>query len=175
MNMFDRAIATLSPKTAVKREVARKQLEVLNSGYSNYGASFEKKSMVGWNYGGGSSREDVEDNLPQLRERCRDLYMGVPLATGALKTYRTSVIGAGLTLKPKVDYEALRISEQQAEELEKQINREWNLWSDSVDCDAARLSNFYELQQLAFLNWTMSGDVLMETGRKHLRLARKHD
>jgi lambda family phage portal protein len=161
MNMFDRAIATLSPKTAVKREVARKQLEVLNSGYSNYGASFEKKSMVGWNYGGGSSREDVEDNLPQLRERCRDLYMGVPLATGALKTYRTSVIGAGLTLKPKVDYEALRISEQQAEELEKQINREWNLWSDSVDCDAARLSNFYELQQLAFLNWTMSGDVLI--------------
>ena len=160
MNVFDRAIAAVSPKSALKRAVVRKQLDVLNSGYSNYGASHAKKSMVGWMYGGGSSREDIEENLPTLRERSRDLYMGVPLATGALKTYRTSVIGAGLSLKPKVDYEALQITEEQAEKLEKNITKEWNLWADSTECDASRLSNFYELQQLAFLNWCMSGDVI---------------
>ena len=160
MNLLDRAIFTVSPERAVHRLAARKKHEILNSGYGNYGASHTKKSLRGWIYGGGSSREDIEDNLPTLRQRCRDLYMGTPLATGAMKTYRTSVIGAGLSLKPKIDAEGLKITEAQAEKLEKEILREWNLWADSTDCDAARMSNFYELQQLAFLNWITSGDVL---------------
>ena len=161
MNIFDRVVTAVSPEAGLKRLGARKRIELLeNSGYSNYGASHSKKSMKGWLYGGGSSKEDIEDNLPTLRQRSRDAYMGIPMATGALKTYRTSVIGAGLSLKPKIDAEALNITEEQAEQLEKQILREWNLWADSTDCDAARLSNFYEQQQLAFLNWMMSGDVI---------------
>lgn len=161
MNIFDKAMEIVSPEKAMRRLVARKQIEVLNSGYSNYGAGHTKTSVKGWDYSGGSSREDIEDNLPTLRQRSRDLYMGVPLATGALKTYRTSVVGAGLSVKPKIDTEALGITEKAGKQLEKSIMREWNLWADSTDCDAARLSNFYELQQLAFLNWLMSGDVLV--------------
>lgn len=38
-----------------------------------------------------------------LRQRSRDLYMGSPLATGALKTFRTNVVGFGLRLKAQVD------------------------------------------------------------------------
>ena len=30
-----------------------------NTGYSNYGASQTKKSMLGWLYGGGSAKEDI--------------------------------------------------------------------------------------------------------------------
>lgn len=162
MNVLDKAIRAVSPEKALKREYARKRLFMVeNSGYGNYGANRYKSSVKGWNDTGGSSRDDIEDNLPLLRQRCRDLYMGVPLATGAVKTYRTSVIGAGLSLKPKVDAGGLGIPEEQADELEKQILREWNLWADATDCDAARLSNFYELQQLAFLNWMFSGDVLI--------------
>ena len=33
------------------------------------------------------------------------------------------------------------------------IEREFALWADSPACDLERLDNFYELQQLAFLNW----------------------
>lgn len=162
MNVLDRAIRAVNPEKALRREYARRKLSVIeNSGYGNYGANHYKSSVKGWADSGGSSREDIEDNLPTLRQRCRDLYMGVPLATGAVKTYRTSVIGAGLSLKPKVDAEGLGIPEEQADELEKEILREWNLWADATDCDAARLSNFYELQQLAFLNWMFSGDVLI--------------
>lgn len=162
MNVLERAIAAVSPEKALKRECARRKLDaVSNSGYGNYGANRHKNSTKGWFYAGGSSREDIEDNLPTLRQRCRDLYMGEPLATGAIKTYRTSVVGAGLSLKPKLDPEALGITEQQAADVEKQIMQEWSLWADSTDCDGARQSNFYELQQLAFLNWMMSGDVLV--------------
>ena len=160
MNIFDRAVAAVFPQTAVKRAAARRKLEILDSGYSNYGASHTKKGMIGWTYGGGSAKEDIQENLSTLRQRCRDLYMGVPLATGALKTCRTNVVGSGLKLKSQVDYEVLGMTEEAARELESKIEREFALWADSPACDLERLDNFYELQQLAFLNWLMSGDVI---------------
>ena len=98
MNFIDRAVAFISPVAGLRRAGARKRLQIIDSGYGNYGANTTKKSLKGWIFGGGSAREDIEDNLPTLRERCRDLYMGVPLACGALKTCRTNVVGQGLTL-----------------------------------------------------------------------------
>lgn len=159
MNALDKVIAYFSPERAHKREQARYQMSIVqNSGYGNYGANRSKKPLKGWNVGGGSAYEDIHDNLPTLRTRSRDLAMGVPLANGAIKTYRTNVIGSGLTPKPTIDGEAIGLTEEQAGELEKQISREFNLWADSVNCDAERLATFYELQQLSFQNWLMSGD-----------------
>ena len=158
--VIDKAIATVAPQIALKRTAARQKMEILNSGYSHYGASTYKKSLIGWNYAGGSAREDISDNLSVLRQRSRDLYMGVPIATGAVKTMRTNVVGRGLLLKPTVDAETLGITPEEARALEKQISKEWAIWAESPDCDMARLDNFYELQQLAFLNWLASGDCL---------------
>ena len=36
---------------------------VINSGYGNYGANLTKKSMRGWEFYGGSPKEDIEDNI----------------------------------------------------------------------------------------------------------------
>lgn len=161
MNFIDRAISVVAPKMALERMSARQRLRIMNSGYGNYGASHARKSLLGWLYGGGSAKEDIQDNLSTLRQRSRDLYCGVPLATGALKTCRTNVVGSGLKLKSQIDYEVLGISEGQANALEAKIEREFSLWADSTACDIERLDNFYELQQLAFLNWLMSGDVIV--------------
>ena len=127
---IDGIIATVAPQTALKRTAARQKMKILtNSGYSNYGANTTKKSMIGWNYFGGDSRSDIEDNLSVLRQRSRDLYMGVPIATGAVKTMRTNVVGRGLMLKPTVDAEVLKLTAAQAQQLEKEITREWALWA----------------------------------------------
>lgn len=160
---IDGVVAAVSPQKALERAEARRQLartQVINTGYSHYGANTYKKEMAGWIYNGGSSREDIEDNLPVLRERCRDLYMGVPLATGAIKTMRTNVVGRGLKLKPTIDREVLGMEPEAASALERRIIKEWELWADTPDCDAARIDNFYELQQLAFISWLTSGDCL---------------
>ena len=157
---IDKAIAAIAPQTALKRIAARQKLQILNSGYSNYGASVTKKSLMGWLHAGGSSREDIEDNVSVLRQRTRDLYMGVPIANGAVKTMRTNVVGRGLRLKPNIDAEILGLTPEERRSLEKQIEREWNIWAESTDCDMARIDNFYELQQLVFLNWLISGDCL---------------
>ena len=97
MNFIDKAIKAISPERALKREVAKKRLSMINSGYGNYGASATKKSLIGWTHGGGSHREDVEDNIDPLRQRSRDLfYGGSNVATGAIKRLRTNTIGIGL-------------------------------------------------------------------------------
>lgn len=158
INHVDRIISIISPKTALKREMARKQLEIVNSGYSHHGASKTKKSLLGWRSEGGSPEEDIVENIELLRERCRDLYMGVPIATGAIKTTRTNVVGSGLKLKSQIDYEFLGMTEDEADQWETKIEREFALWADSVNCDAQRMNNFYELQQLIFLSYLLSGD-----------------
>lgn len=157
---IDKAIAVIAPQAALKRTVARQKMQILDSGYGNYGASVTKKSLAGWLHAGGSSREDIEDNVSILRQRTRDLYMGVPLANGAVKTMRTNVVGRGLRLKSTIDAETLGISPEERRNLEKKIEKEWSIWAESNDCDMSRIDNFYELQQLAFMNWLISGDCL---------------
>ncbi len=158
MNLIDKVFAAISPQTALKRTRARNTLNILNQGYGNHGASTQKKSLMGWQTRAGSVKEDIENNVQKLGERSRDLYMGAPLATGALKTMRTNVIGSGLRLNAQIDYEYLGLSEEEADQWETKVEREFALWADSNHCDAQRMNNFYELQKLAFLSFLMSGD-----------------
>ena len=149
MNFIDKAISTFFPEKALKRETARKRLHILNtSGYGNYGANTTKKSTIGWTYGGGSHREDIEENIKILRERSRDLYYGgANVATAALKRLRTNAIGIGLHLKSTINEEVLKISSKEARELEETIEREFAHWANSTNCDLERIDNFYQLQQ----------------------------
>lgn len=159
MSIYKKIVSAVAPTWALKREIARKNLDILNSGYSNHGASRTKKSLLGWSSSGGSPNEDIIDNVETLRERSRDLYMGgAALATGALKTMRTNVVGTALRLKPSIDAEFLGLSDDEARALKQNIEREFKLWSETVECDIHRMHNFGELQQLAFLSQLMSGD-----------------
>lgn len=159
MNIIDRYIAWKDPERGLRRAKARKTLEIINSGYSRHGASQQKKSLLGWISKGASPDDDIAENQPTLRDRSRDLFMGTPIATGALKTVRTNVVGAGLRLNSQIDYEYLGLSEDEADAWERQVEREWALWAENQDCDAARMCTFGQLQSLALLSALMSGDV----------------
>ena len=160
MGLLDR----IAPQWALKRAQARQALadrasRPQNYGYSRHGASRTRKALLGWLHKGGSPDEDVTENLATLRERSRDLYMGTPLATGALKTLKTNIVGAGLQLNAQIDADALGLSEDDADAWEAQVEREFALWADTQDCDAARTNTFGQLQALAVLSALMSGDV----------------
>ena len=169
MNLIDRAINAISPEKALKREVARKKLSLVNSGYGNYGANATKKAVIGWTHGGGSHREDIEEHISTLRQRSRDLYCGgSTLATGAVKRLRTNAVGTGLHLKSTINEGILGITSEEARKLEETIEREFAHWANSTNCDIERIDNFYQLQQLALLNALLSGDsfALMTTTKQ---------
>lgn len=161
-NLIDRVIGCISPRAGLNREICRMQAAAIrrisNTGYSESGASRVKKSLRGWTANSKSPFEDIDTNLDILRQRSRDLYMGAPLATSAIKTNRTNVVGSGLKLKAQIDYEYLGMTRDQANAWEINTEREFGVWAESVWCDALRLNNFYELQQIALMSWLLNGD-----------------
>ena len=160
MNIIDSLIAPFAPERALKRAQARIKLDAIhNSGYSRHGASRNKKSLLGWISKGASPDEDIAEQVETLRDRSRDLFMGTPIATGALKTVRTNVVGAGLRLNSQIDWQYLGLTEDEADAWEMNAEREFALWAENQDCDAARMCTFGQLQSLALLSALMSGDV----------------
>ncbi|MGL5511742.1 MAG: phage portal protein, partial [Sporomusa sp.] len=142
-----------------KIEVGRKVLQVLNTGYSESGASHSKGSMLGWNPVSSSPNSDINANRPELVSRSRSLYMGGnPLATSAINTSRTNIIGAGLKLKPKIDAEALGINKEEAAKKGREIKRKFALWANSRLCDIAQRNNFYDMQDILFVGCLLNGD-----------------
>ena len=132
-----------------------------NKGYGEAGASWRKKALKGFNAPSGSPHEDIDFNNYTLRQRARMLYMAAPIATSAIKTNRTNVVGVGLKLKSRIDREVLGLTPEQAEVWEKTAEREFSLWANSKSsCDATGMNTFYGLQQLALISWLLSGDCI---------------
>lgn len=128
------------------------------TGYANHGASTQKRSTIGWISTLSDPIDDIERNVETLRERSRDLYMGAPIASGAFKTIVTNVVGYELALNSKIDGAYLGLSPEEVDNLETQIEREFNFWAESKNCDANRMCDFGQLQQLAMLSMLVSGD-----------------
>lgn len=164
MNLVDKYYEVMNPEKALRREAARlrldmtKQMKVMNSGYDESGASRKKKSMRGWNAESKNAFEDIDMNLDLLRQRSRSLFMNAPIATSAIKTTRTNVVGAGLRLKSRIDFSVLGMTQEVADTWEKKVEQEFNLWAESKFCDTTGLNNFYELQQVAMMAWLLNGD-----------------
>ncbi len=129
-----------------------------NTGYSAGGASHVKKSLKGMTDYSASPQLDIDANLRTLVNRSRVLYMVAPIATSAIKTTKTNVVGSGLKLKSRIDTDVLGLSEDEADAWEGQIEREFALWADTRQCDAMRLNNFYEMQGLVLMGQLLNGD-----------------
>ncbi|MBR1494869.1 MAG: phage portal protein [Acidaminococcaceae bacterium] len=130
------------------------------SGYSEAGASIVKRSLRGFQAVSLSPLMDIDMNNMTLRQRARMLYMAAPIATAAIETNKTKVVGVGLNLQSTPDAEFLRLSPETARKWRKKTELEWRMWSgEKKNCDALGMNNFAELQQLALISWLLSGDV----------------
>lgn len=163
---LDRAIEYVNPVAGAKRFRGR-LAQALSGSY--VGASRTRRATVNWNPREGSPNADVQYDLPTLRARSRDLVRNEPIATGAINTLVTSVIGTGLQLEPMIDAKALGMTPEEADAWEEEVEREWCLFSDSPEIDLARTSCFTDLQALAFRAMLESGDVfvLRTTAARH--------
>jgi len=153
----------VAPVWALKRERARLTMDMVrrftNSGYSHSGASRTKKSMQGWISTSRSPQEDVGYNLPLLRERSRDLFMSGGIGTSAIKKNQSNILGAGLELKCRLNYERLDLTEQQAKDWEDRTEFEFKLWAESK-IDHTGLNDFYDAQRIMLTGWLLNGDSL---------------
>lgn len=128
--------------------------------YKNYGASRVKKTVIGWMTNSLSPSRDIDDNQKLLRERARDLTQGgSSIGRGALKKLKTNVVGVGLKMKSTIDSQYLNLDTEEKKKIECDIQRVWELWADSKNCDMARQDNFYQLTALIFYSYLQNGDA----------------
>lgn len=137
--------------------------------YGSHGASQTLNSLIGWIVNAGDAEDNIDLYSSKLRQRARDLFTGGGLARSGPNTLTTSVVGWGIQPKPKIDGDFLGLSDEQREQTEQSILREFRVWAGNTMCDAERQQNFYGLQQLAFLSMLMSGDVFALFGMKENR------
>ena len=154
-------VSTISKRKSRSRpQNRRQQPRPVNKGYGDAGASWHKKATKGFRAMSGSPKEDIDANNYTLRQRARMLYMAAPIATSAIHTNRTNVVGIGLQLKSRIDREALGMTQEAADAWQAQAEREFALWSENKRaCDATGVNNFAAMQQLALSSWLVSGDV----------------
>jgi lambda family phage portal protein len=157
-NWLDKALTFVSPDLGLKRLAARTRLSMLGS-YT--GARRDRAATENWRTSHGSADADILPDLPVLRERCRDLSRNNPLSRGAINTKVTNVIGTGLTLQARIDYEFLGMTSEEGEAWERNTEREFKLWAESQDCDRERTLNFFDLQDVAFRQVLENGDVFI--------------
>nr|WP_311972149.1 phage portal protein [Pseudomonas baltica] len=129
------------------------------------GASRMLRSMASWIPGLGSPTRDLNTTERKtLVARSRDAMRNHLIARAAIVRTRTNVVGTGLICRPQVDHEALGITEEAADALNAQIQREWELYAgDPRECDAEATLNHYQLQALTLVSAMTGGDCFVAT------------
>jgi lambda family phage portal protein len=156
-NLLDRVVGWVSPTAGLGRWQARTRLAALDGSYK--GGRKDRRATRNWRPGGGSPDADVLLDLPDLRNRSRDLARNTPVATGAIATTTNGVIGDGLRLQASIDNAALGITPEQADVYEREQEREWETFMRR--CDFTTVQCFDEMQVLAFRAIKESGDVVI--------------
>lgn len=163
-NFIDRAINAVAPVYAAKRLHARAQLAVFDamapgvgqtSGSNGNGGSYGRWGRMA------SIRDAQADVMPTLlwdRAEARQLARFSPIAAGAIQNNLDRVVSTGLALVACPDQRVLGWSDAQALEWKQNVQAEFAMWADSVECDLTGQANFYALQELVLRSTLESGD-----------------
>jgi lambda family phage portal protein len=154
-NLIDKIISFFSPVAGVRRIGARFAMAY----YESYtGASSSRRSMYDLSTNSQSADDTLAYSRQQLNERGHHLYRNNPIVKGAIDSNGLSIVGSGLQMHSRIDGKFLGINDDQREELETSFEREWNLFSNSSECDVARTSNFGELTNITLRQSYITGE-----------------
>jgi len=153
---IDRAIGVVAPKIAARRMQAR-GLMAMADGY--HGGRMDRSALRNWRPGAGSANSDTTYDRTDLRARSRDLARNNPTACAAINANVTNAIGTGLSMRPRIDAVALGLTEDEADAIEAEIDREWRLCACTQEIDAAMTLDIYGLQEQSFRGVLESGDI----------------
>jgi lambda family phage portal protein len=115
-------------------------------------------SMKKWRPSRLGSDDLIADERAEIVARSIDLSNNDPNAAGVVDTFASTIVGSGLRPHPKLDADALGLSDEQIGEIEekqKQIYRIWNPFAD-----AAARASFNQIQFLAQREIVQYGEFL---------------
>ena len=137
---LDRAIAKVSPQTAMRRVRARAAFDVASRAYS--GAARDR-NKAGWTSTNASADAEIAVGGRLLRSRMRDLVRNNPHATRAVAVWEAALVGDGI--EPRIK--------------DARVKEAWARWAKV--CDADGQLPFIGLEALAAREMVEAGEVLI--------------
>jgi len=137
---------------------AKETTRIKNNGYGDGGASVKSNILKGYLPVRSSAKADIDAYLYTLRNRSADQATNTPIGAAAINTSALHTIGAGLTVRPRINCRDLGIGQEEAREWCRLAKREFELWASSKHCDLYRRNNFYDLQDIAYVAYLVDGD-----------------
>jgi len=136
---IDKLVSIFSPKWAMVRRGYRE-------GFGGYSGAKKDRTRSSWNVFGNSPDEDILHDLPNLRNRSRDLNRNDPHASGITQTVTINTIGSGITPQSRLDKTALGLTDDQSSQYRKELEKIWKKWVPYADIGTRM--DFYEIQSL---------------------------
>jgi len=156
-NIADKTIAIFNPEQAIKNKMMRGMMATNSYDSARRGSrAYGNRSVHA-----SSADSDMIYDLPTIRQYSRDADRNDPIATGITKTKTTNVIGSGLRFQSSPDWEYLGITKEQGKELSKLIEREFDMYLSSTECDATRHSTGYGQQRIWHRQKLVNGEAII--------------
>lgn len=157
-NIIDKALSFLSPALGAKRARDR-TIEANMLSYT--AAETDKGATKVWNPKALSADGDTIFDLPKIRERSRDAYRNLPIASAIIDTLTDNVIDKGLSFQSTVEQDVLGISDEEKVKIESQIETEWKCWSESPQSDITGINTYSKMQKLIYKSYLENGDAFV--------------
>jgi lambda family phage portal protein len=154
MNILERAIELVAPRTALKRAQARLALEYANgqlgrSESFRYEGATAGRRVHGWYAPSADANVELMGALVWLRNRSRDLVRNNPHASKAIEELVGNVVGTGIVPQAKTG----------DPDLDRIIDNEWPYFVEQ--CDTPQNLDFYGMQALVMRSTAESGEGLV--------------
>ncbi len=139
---------------------------MINSGYGNYGANLTKKY----------ERMDVQRRQRQGGHRGQHRHSaaaeprrlhGHPNGNGGTENHADKRCSRRIDARRSSTATIWDWTRRRRRSCKRRSCGSSPLWADTPVCDAERMDNFYQLQQLAFLSYLMNGDTIALLPMKH--------
>jgi lambda family phage portal protein len=157
LNLLDKVIGLVAPRTALKRAVARGGLDAVR----DYAGAALGRRTDGWRAPRTSADAENWHAMTTLRNRSRDLTRNNPHVKKALGSWVNNLVGSGIVPRAATGNRAF----------DDKVDALFLRWSPNADAEGQL--DFYGLQQLLVRQMIESGEVLMR--RRMRRAADKLD
>jgi lambda family phage portal protein len=148
VNLLDRAIAWVAPRTAVARAQARRILGA-------YEAAEPSRLRKAKQDARSANNQNDRAAIP-IRLLARNLEQNSDIAKGALDVLVANVVGTGIVPEPQIEL----ASGEPAEEINRELLRLWDDWIYSPE--VTRQFDYYSLQRTLVRSWLRDGEVFAQ-------------
>ena len=158
-NIFERALAAVSPKTAARRAAYRRQFELIDQMQARaYSGASRSHRVQGWRTQATAADAEIAVGGPLLVQRSRDLVRNNPHAAKIVTAHADNMVGAGIVPRAATGIPTL----------DETINKAFDRWTSHSSVDG--MTDFYGQQYLAVRGMIEGGNMF---ARRRTRRAKE--